>query len=45
MTPNISRVHYEDLEAPKFGIADGGHTFKVIARTMGKIDEYRLKDR
>jgi hypothetical protein len=35
----------EEDDLPKFGIADGGHTFDVIVRTIGKLrEEYESKD-
>lgn len=39
--PDISPDEYDDLEngEPKFGIADGGHTFEVIQQTMARVNE------
>ncbi|MGC9948981.1 MAG: AIPR family protein [Bryobacteraceae bacterium] len=39
--PDIPPSEFEDLEngEPKFGIADGGHTFEVIQQTVGRMNE------
>ena len=39
--PNIDPKDFEDMEngEPKFGIADGGHTFEVIKQTIGRANE------
>lgn len=39
--PDIPVEDFEDLENgdPKFGIADGGHTFEVILQTIGRSNE------
>ncbi|MBV8728612.1 MAG: AIPR family protein, partial [Acidobacteriia bacterium] len=39
--PDIPANELEDLEngEPKFGIADGGHTFQVIQQTVAQINE------
>jgi len=39
--PDIEPSEFADLEngEPKFGIADGGHTFEVIRQTMARINE------
>lgn len=38
--PNVG----DDEDAPKFGIADGGHTFGVIQETVKSLDEFNAKD-
>ncbi|HET9178541.1 MAG TPA: AIPR family protein [Terriglobia bacterium] len=44
--PDIDPKEYEDLEngEPKFGIADGGHTFEVIQQTVARINELRERE-
>lgn len=44
--PDISPEEFEDLEngEPKFGIADGGHTFEVIQQTVARINELRERE-
>lgn len=44
--PDISPDDFDDLEngEPKFGIADGGHTFEVIQQTMARVNELRERD-
>jgi hypothetical protein len=39
--PNIPPDEFDDLEngEPKFGIADGGHTFEVIQQTIARANE------
>jgi len=39
--PDVSPEQFEDLEDgdPKFGIADGGHTFEVIQQTITRKNE------
>src|SRR5271169_2835527 len=39
--PNIDPKEFEELEngEPKFGIADGGHTFEVIKQTIARSNE------
>jgi hypothetical protein len=39
--PDISPEQYDDLENgdPKFGIADGGHTYEVIRQTIARKNE------
>jgi len=39
--PDIDPNEFEDLEngEPKFGIADGGHTFEVIQQTIQRANE------
>jgi hypothetical protein len=41
--PDIDPDDFEDLEngEPKFGIADGGHTFEVIQQTVARMNELR----
>lgn len=44
--PDIDPTEFEDLEngEPKFGIADGGHTFEVIQQTIARANEYRERE-
>jgi hypothetical protein len=39
--PNIDPQDFEDVDngEPKFGIADGGHTFEVIKQTIARANE------
>lgn len=37
--PKVGEDRYEDEDVPRFGIADGGHTFSVITKTVSRIDE------
>jgi hypothetical protein len=39
--PDLSPAQFEDLENgdPRFGIADGGHTFEVIQQTAARKNE------
>jgi len=39
--PDVSPAQYDDLENgdPKFGIADGGHTYEVIRQTIARKNE------
>jgi hypothetical protein len=39
--PDIDPKDYEDIEngEPKYGIADGGHTFEVIRQTIARANE------
>ncbi len=39
--PNIAPAEFDELEngEPKFGIADGGHTFEVIQQTIDRANE------
>src|SRR5882724_8920059 len=39
--PHIPRDRYQEDGVTKFGIADGGHTFKVIEQVISNIDDYR----
>jgi hypothetical protein len=34
----------DDDDEPKYGIADGGHTFRVIQETVSKMDEMKAAD-
>jgi hypothetical protein len=34
----------DDDDEPKYGIADGGHTYKVIQETVAKMDEMKAAD-
>jgi hypothetical protein len=44
--PDIKPTDFEELEngEPKFGIADGGHTFEVILQTVARINELRERE-
>ena len=42
--PDIPKTAYEDDSAPIFGIADGGHTWEVIQRTVSRLEELRQKE-
>jgi AIPR protein len=44
--PDISPEQLAELEndEPKFGIADGGHTFEVIHQTMARWNELKERD-
>ncbi len=44
--PDIAPDEFEDLDngEPKFGIADGGHTFEVIQQTVARLNELRERD-
>jgi hypothetical protein len=37
--PDIEPSELEDLDEPRFGIADGGHTYEVISTTIGRANE------
>jgi len=38
--PNIPTEKYDEDGIPKFGIADGGHTFKVIQQVVSGLPDY-----
>lgn len=44
--PDIAPDELEELDngEPKFGIADGGHTFEVIQQTIARINELRERE-
>jgi hypothetical protein len=44
--PDIDPQEFEELEngEPKFGIADGGHTFEVIQQTVARMNELRERE-
>jgi len=44
--PDIPPEDLEDLEndEPRFGVADGGHTFRVINETVARLNELKEKD-
>lgn len=42
--PDIPKTAYEDETAPIFGIADGGHTWEVIGRTILRLEELQQKN-
>jgi hypothetical protein len=37
--PKVGEDRYDDEDVPRFGIADGGHTFSIITKTVDRIDE------
>ncbi len=39
--PNIARSKMEDDGMPRFGVADGGHTFKVVEDVVEDIQSYK----
>ncbi len=43
---DIDPKEFEDLEngEPKFGVADGGHTFEVIQQTVARLNELRERE-
>jgi hypothetical protein len=36
--PNIAPQQFDDPDIPKFGIADGGHTYSVVRKTVDEIE-------
>jgi hypothetical protein len=44
--PVVDPAASEDLELdePRFGIADGGHTYEVIRKTVGRLNELQEQD-
>jgi len=42
--PGISKARMEEETSPRFGIADGGHTFKVIEDVVSELDSYKEDD-
>ena len=42
--PNIPKSRWEEDDVTRFGIADGGHTFKAIEEIVDTIDELRNDD-
>ena len=44
--PDITAQQIEemDLDDPRFGIADGGHTYEVIQHTMNRLNELKEAD-
>jgi hypothetical protein len=40
--PDLQKSDGDD--APKFGIADGGHTYEIVRRTTEKLSDYREKE-
>lgn len=44
--PNVPPEDLDDLENddPRFGVADGGHTFRVITETVARLNELKEKD-
>lgn len=41
MIPNIPKARLDEETSPRFGIADGGHTFKVIEVVTDDLDQYK----
>ena len=41
--PNIPETRYQDEDAVKFGIADGGHTFSVIEKVVTNLQDFAQK--
>jgi AIPR protein len=39
--PSIAEENYQDDGMPKFGIADGGHTFSVIQKIISSMDSLK----
>jgi hypothetical protein len=39
--PSVPKSKLDEDNGPRFGIADGGHTFKVVEDVVGDIDTYR----
>jgi len=39
--PNVPRSRLDEEASPRFGIADGGHTFKVVEDVVHDIESYR----
>jgi hypothetical protein len=44
VVPNVPKSRLSDDSSPRFGIADGGHTFKVIEKVVSDIAAYAEKD-
>lgn len=44
--PEILPAEFDELEngEPKFGIADGGHTFEIIRQTVSRANELMERD-
>jgi hypothetical protein len=38
--PSVSAENYQDEDVPKFGIADGGHTFSVIEKVISSPEDF-----
>jgi hypothetical protein len=39
--PNVPKSRLDEETSPRFGIADGGHTFKVVEDVAGDIETYK----
>jgi hypothetical protein len=39
--PNVPKSRLDEETSPRFGIADGGHTFKVVEDVAGDIESYQ----
>lgn len=39
--PNVPKSRLDEETSPRFGIADGGHTFKVVEDVINDIETYR----
>ena len=42
--PNIPKSKLNEETSPRFGIADGGHTFKVIENVVADLESYKADD-
>jgi hypothetical protein len=42
--PNIPKSKLNEEMSPRFGIADGGHTFKVIENVIANLETYKADD-
>jgi hypothetical protein len=42
--PNVPKSRLDEETSPRFGIADGGHTFKVVEDVAGDIESYKYDE-
>jgi AIPR protein len=42
--PNVPKSKLDEETSPRFGIADGGHPFKVIEDVVTDIDNYKVEE-
>jgi hypothetical protein len=42
--PNVPKSKLDEETSPRFGIADGGHTFKVIEDVVANIENYKAEE-
>jgi hypothetical protein len=42
--PNVPKSKLDSETSPRFGIADGGHTFKVVEDVAADIDSYKQEE-